>query len=147
MTAPINKRSKILIRGSAAIDWRSAGAIELRKWRDSLIDALGGPVAVSPQRKTLIELACRNRAWLDECDAYLFSLPSIIVKRRKSLIPLVEQRMRIADSLMRLMEKLGLDFIAKPVEAIDTAAFRAAREEIKKLATKGEDDDETTDGN
>jgi hypothetical protein len=134
-------RTKVQIRGTTGIDYRSAGAKELRAWRDEIVAALGGPAAVSPQRKTLIELACRSRAWLDECDAYLFSLKSIIVRRRKCLVPLVMQRMAIAAELARLLDKLGLDFAARPVTTINSSVFEAAREELKRLSKpKGEND-------
>ena len=42
-------------------------------------------------------------------DAWLLSQPSLVNKRSKSLLPVVRDRLALCDSLLRHLDKLGLD--------------------------------------
>jgi len=83
------------------------------EWKEALVNALGGAEQISPQRAALIDLICRTRLYVDCVDRFLLAQESIVNKRKKSVLPAVEQRQRLADSLMRQLQTLGLDRIEK----------------------------------
>ena len=56
--------------GNRAIDGRSRAAIALRKWRQEILEDLGGAEAVSAQQETILDLACRTRLLLHSIDAW-----------------------------------------------------------------------------
>lgn len=109
---------RVKARGMSAVDRRSAGYRAVKAWRAEMVEALGGEQQVSPQRLTLLELAARSRLFLDHIDSYLLELPTLIIRRRKSVIPIVEQRQRLADSLARQLQTLGLDRVAHDAGSI-----------------------------
>jgi hypothetical protein len=65
------------------------------------------------------------------------SLSSVINRRARSHFPIIAQRERLADSLMRILTTLGLDRVPKPVQSLQEfiADFDAGKE--------AEHDDET----
>ena len=99
-------------RGLRAIDGRSVAFRAVKVWRNEIVAALGGEENISAQRKTLLEIAACTRLYLNHVDSYLLELSTLINRRKKSLIPIVEQRQRLADSLMRQLQVLGLDRVA-----------------------------------
>jgi len=111
-------KGKIQLRGLAVVDRRTSGARHLIAWRDELVTALGGSENVSPQRAALIELCVRQKAVLDHIDAFLLEMPTLINVRQKKLVPLVEQRTRLADHLARLLGQIGLERVPKPVPSL-----------------------------
>ncbi len=115
-----------------ALDRRTKAARELLRWRAELVTDLGGEEAVTTQQLAVIDLSVRTKLLLDSVDAWLLTQPSLINKRKKSLLPVVQQRQHLADSLSRYMAQLGLERRAKP--ALSLADY---------IATKRE---ETTDG-
>ena len=62
-------RHQLIDLGSRAIDGGSSVGVALRKWRDDLIDDLGGKDAISTQQETLVELAARSKIMLDSIGA------------------------------------------------------------------------------
>jgi len=67
-----------------------------------LLDDLGGEAATSAAQRALVEVATRTRLDLDHVDAVLMEQLTLIVRRKRNrhhLMPLVEQRLRLADSL------------------------------------------------
>jgi len=108
-------RSKIQLRGLHAVDRRTAVAKHLIAWKQELVTALGD---ASPQKHVLIELCVRARAVLDHIDAFIMEQPSLINKRARRVLPIVEQRTRIADHLAKLLAQLGLERVPKPVPTL-----------------------------
>ena len=72
------------------------------------LDDMGGESNVSIQQRTLIDIAAKQKLLLDSFDAWLLTR-SIIDKPKNALIPVVQQRQQIADSLARYLGQLGLE--------------------------------------
>jgi len=53
---------------------------------------------------------CRQskKILLDSIDTWLFTQPSLVNSRKRSVIPVVLQRQALADSLVRYLAQLGL---------------------------------------
>lgn len=94
--------------GNRAIDGRSKAAVALRKWRQEIIEDLGGLDTVSAQ-ETILDLACRTRLLLHSVDAWLFEQETLINKKKKMVFPVVVQRQQLADGLAKYMSMLGLE--------------------------------------
>src|SRR5262245_29803577 len=114
--------ARIKLRGFSAIDRRTAAARATLAFKHELIAALGGEAGLSPQRRKLIDLASRASLLLDHIDAWLFQQRSLVNARAKTLLPVLVQRQALADHLTRLLDKLGLDRVVKP---IDLASYYA----------------------
>ena len=113
-------RKRVGVRGvNASIDRRTSGARELLAWRTELIEALGGKGQLSPQLGMLVEQVTRLKLYLDHTDAFLLALPSIIVKRRKEMVPLMRERIVLATELRATLQLIGLKAIPKLVSPID----------------------------
>jgi hypothetical protein len=112
-----------MVRGLAAIDQRTAAAQHLVAFRRELLDDLGGAGAVSAAQATLVEVAVRTRLYLDHVDAVLLARESLVVRGRR-VLPLLEQRTRLAGSLLEILSKLGLERRARPVEDLETYVTR-----------------------
>src|SRR5262249_5462797 len=98
--------------GNRMIDGRSPAAVALRKWRQEIVDALGGPDDISPQKETIIDLACRSRLILHSVDTWIFEQQTLVHRSKKrlaTLLPVVMQRQQLADSLAHYMKLLGLE--------------------------------------
>jgi hypothetical protein len=78
----------------------------LVQWREDLIRDLGGDV--STQQDAIISLAIKTKLLLDSIDVWLLQQPTLIIKRKKAVIPAVQQRQVLADALARYMSMLGL---------------------------------------
>ena len=113
-------RTKVRVRGLQAIDRRTAAARALLTWRDDLVEALGGEDAVSPQQRALVDLAARTKLYVDAVDAWIVEQPSLVLARKRSILPVVRERQALADSLARLLSQLGLDRRAKEVPTLST---------------------------
>ena len=97
--------ARIKLRGFGTIDRRTAAAREQLALRRELANALGGESNLSPQRRKL----------LDHVDAWLFQQRSLVNARAKTLLPVLVQRQALADHLIRLLDKLGLDRVQQKV--------------------------------
>ncbi len=89
-----------------------------RSLRQGLAADLGGPDAVSEAQQALITEIVGSVILLQSVDAYLFRLVeygAVVDKRRHRLWPIVTDRMRVADGLVRQLAKLGLQ--RKPPKA------------------------------
>jgi hypothetical protein len=110
--------AKVSTRGLTALDQRSAGARALLEWRRELENDLGGPDALSAQQRTIVELACRVRLYLDSVDGYLMTLPALVNKRKRTAFPILLQRMQLSDQLARLLAQLGLQRLQRPTKSL-----------------------------
>jgi hypothetical protein len=122
-------RTRVRVRGLQAIDRRTVAARALLGWRDDLIDALGGEQAVSPQQRALVDLAVRTRLYVESVDAWIVQQPSLVHARRRSILPVVRERQALADSLARLLGRLG----PEPDGIGDPPWTRTMNPEIKSL--------------
>jgi hypothetical protein len=102
-------KTRVKLRGLAAIDMRTVAAREMLAFRDELIAALGGDTVVTPQQRKLVDLAARASLYLDHLDAWLAGQQTLINRRSRSVLPVLLQRQSIAEHLARLLDRLGLD--------------------------------------
>jgi hypothetical protein len=92
--------------GNRALDKRTLAGRALVEWRENLIRDLGGDV--STQQDAVISLAVKTKLLLDSVDVWLLQQDTLILKRKKSIIPAVTQRQVLADALSRYLGQLGL---------------------------------------
>jgi hypothetical protein len=97
--------------GNRHLDKRTAAGRALVEWREDLIRDLGGDV--STQQDAIISLAIKTKLLLDSIDVWLLQQDTLIIKRKKAVIPAVQQRQVLADALARYMSMLGLARKAK----------------------------------
>jgi len=114
-------KTRVALRGMAAIDMRTVAAREMLAFRNELVAALGGDTELSPQRRKLVDLASRAALYLDHLDAWLAEQHSLINRRSRSVLPVLLQRQTLADHLARLLDKLGLDRV--PQKVSDLASY------------------------
>jgi hypothetical protein len=112
-------KSRVALRGFAAVDMRSGAARSMLAFRDELIAALGGAAVISPQRRKLIDLAARTSLYLDHVDAWLAEQQTLINRRSRAVLPILIQRQTIAEHLARLLDKIGLDRVPAKVADLD----------------------------
>ncbi len=137
--------ARVTANGIAAIDGRSAASRALMHWKSELVRDLGGETALSAQQHTIIELACRARLYLDSVDGWLMRQKTLVNRRHKSLLPVLRERMQLADALARHLAALGLERREKEInlnEYLDSdehkAAVAAARAEELAYARENE---------
>jgi hypothetical protein len=104
-------RHAINTLGNRFLDKRSFASRALIEWRENLIRDLGGEV--STQQDAIINLAIKTKLLLDSIDTWLLQQPTLIIKRKRAVIPAVAQRQALADALARYMSMLGLARKAK----------------------------------
>jgi hypothetical protein len=125
-------KARVKLKGLAAIDMRTAAARSLLAWRGELVDALGGEGTVTPQQRRLVELAVRASMYTDHADAILLERNSLVTRRGK-FIALVAQRTQLADHVVNILSKLGLERRRPPV--VDIA--RTIQEQRKRAKKNG----------
>ena len=118
-------KARVQVRGLQAIDRRIAAAKVLLGWQDELLGALGGDDRVSPQQRALVDLAVRTRLYVESIDAWIMRQPSLVLARKRSVLPVVRERQALADSLARLLGQLGLERRVKEVPTL--MAYLAAK--------------------
>lgn len=101
-------KARVKVRGLAAIDRRTAAGRALLAWRAELVADLGGVEGLSAQELALIDLAVRTRLYVDSLDVWLMEQPSLVLSRRKAVVPVLRERQQLSDSLARLLGQLGL---------------------------------------
>jgi hypothetical protein len=102
-------KKAVSLLGNRAIDGRFKVSKELAKWRRDLIDDLGGEGNVSVQQQALADLCVKNKLLLDSIDSWLLTQKTLVVAKRKALLPAVLQRQALADGLARYLGQLGLE--------------------------------------
>lgn len=116
-------KARVSVRGLGAVDMRTSAARTLFAWKEELLRDLGRDLPA--QKIALVELAVRTRLYIEHLDAFLMSQPSLVNRRRKSVIPALRERMSLVDSLGRILSQLGLERVPKPVPSL--AAYLASR--------------------
>jgi hypothetical protein len=102
------------------IDGRSAVAVAVRAWKADIRADLGGDLTRA--QETILEAAAQTWVILSSLDDYIARQPSLVTRKRQ-VVPVVLQRMQIADSLARHLERLGLERRAQ--EATDLSTYLA----------------------
>ena len=105
-------RSAVTALTTKRLDGRSAVAIAVRKWKDEVRRDLGGDL--SRAQETILEAAAQSWVIVSSLDDWIARQPSLVSKKR-ALLPVVVQRMQIAEGLARQLDRLGLDRKAKPM--------------------------------
>jgi hypothetical protein len=111
-------KSRLLRADRRQIDGRSALAISMNAYRSDLTASLGGKDNLSVQELTLVELASRDWAILQQVDAYILTV-GVFSKRKKAAYALTSQRMQMADALTRRLQALGLSKRSRPVKSLN----------------------------
>ena len=111
-------------RGISALDGRSVEARALKLWKAQVAADLGDDL--SAQQRTILDVAAVDMALLSVADAWLReNAEKIVNRRRRALVALVEQRLKVASHLAGLLKDLGLERRAKDVPRL--ADYLAAR--------------------
>ena len=114
--------------GISALDGRSAIARAVRDWRASVAGDLGGEEVLSQQQRTLLDVAAQDVVLLSVADGWLReNAEKIVNKRRRALVPLVEQRLKVASHLTGLLKDLGLERRAKALPGLRELMTQAAQ--------------------
>jgi hypothetical protein len=122
--------------GLRAIDGRSALGVAIREFRASVINDLGGETGLSVQQLALLDMTVRTKLMLDSIDVFILSQPSIVDKRRRSLLPIVRERASLANSFVEHMRVLGLEKRKPPVPTLaEIIAQHAKASEASKTST------------
>ena len=104
----LNPLKKTLYQlGYRVLDKRTVAGRALVEWRDDLVRDLGGEENISTQQDAIILLAIKTKLLLDSIDVWLLEQPTLIIKRKRAIIPAVGQRQALADALARYMAQLG----------------------------------------
>lgn len=98
------------------LDGRTAVAQATRRFKADLVRDLGGDP--SRAQHAIIETAARTWVLLSSVDDWLQRQQTIVNAKRRTLIPVVRERLQLADSLLRHLQALGLERRAKPVQDI-----------------------------
>jgi hypothetical protein len=104
------------------LDGRSAVAVAVRRWKEDMRRDLGDNLTRA--QETILEAAAQSWVILSSLDDYIARQPSLVTKKR-TVLPVVVQRMQIAEGLARNLERLGLE--RKVREVPDLEAYLAAR--------------------
>jgi len=118
-THGLSRLKKIVdTRGMKVLDGRSYAVRAVREWEEELVRDLGGAENLSVQKRTLVEMACKTRLYIEHVDSWLCLQPSIVYNRKHKLMPVVQQRQQLVDSLAKLLDRLGLDRVPKPIPTL-----------------------------
>ena len=98
-----------------AVPGRTRVARALSAWRAEICADMGGEDALSAAQLALLELTCRQKVLLDSIDNWLLQQPSLINKRKRSLLPVVGQRQALANALETYLSRLGYERVARPI--------------------------------
>jgi hypothetical protein len=109
--------------GTRVVDRRTSLGKQLAAWREDLVRDLGG--APSTGQLAVVDLAVRTKLMLDSIDAWLLTQPTLVLRRRKALLPAVRERQQLADALARYLGLLGLERREAP--PLDLGAYLAQR--------------------
>ncbi|TMA95692.1 MAG: hypothetical protein E6J77_02175 [Deltaproteobacteria bacterium] len=122
------------------LDKRSAIGVAARKRREELIDHCGGAEAVSPAQVILIDTAVKTELIVRAAEDYILRQETLVVDHGR--LPVVMQRQQLADSLCRMLEKIGMDRKAREVTSLhDYLAERSKQTEPVQPAGGGGGDE------
>ena len=114
--------------GGRVIDRRTSLGKSLARWRTDVLTDLGGAESVSKQQETIVDLAVKTKLMLDSVDAWILTRPSLINHRRRSVFPVVRERMQLADGLAKYMAMLGLERRERNLDPFKAEELRQLQE-------------------
>jgi hypothetical protein len=123
------------------LDGRSAVAVAVRRWKDDVRRDLGGDL--SRAQETILEAVAQSWVILSSLDDWIARQPSLVTKKRQ-VIPVVVQRMQIAEGLARNLERLGLERKAK--DPLDLATYLSTRQPASRTESPQEHRAATSEG-
>ena len=136
-------KSRLFLRGLAVIDKRTAAARVYVTTRQALLEHLGGQDAVSETQAQLVELVARGLLYIGHLDAVLLERRTILNKKKTKVLPLVAERMRMAEGLTRQLQTLGLERRSPSVPTLETyVQARYGAENGGRVAGGGGDHDD-----
>src|SRR5260370_1942406 len=94
---------RVNARGIRALDGRTVAVRTVMEWRTALLNDLGGEANVSTQKLAIVDACVRGKLFLDHIDTFLMLEPSLVNRKRKSLIPALRERQSLVDSMARLL--------------------------------------------
>lgn len=101
-------------RGIRAMDGRSVAARAVKEWRRDVEADLGGDL--SRQEQTVLDMASCAVFLLGQIDAWIGANPELLIDRkRRSVAPVVRERLTVAAHLTSLLTTLGLKRVARHV--------------------------------
>jgi len=93
-----------------------------QQWRENVISDLGGRDAITTTKLALLHACVGSWIVLSSVDAYLFEMAAadgLVSRKYRKLHAVVEQRARLADSLMKQLLALGLERAAPKTVSLD----------------------------
>ena len=102
--------------GLKKTDGRSALERIKADWKAEIRDARGGDLA--PQQETILEAAANTWLLLSSIDDWLLDQKSLVNRKRRELIPVIQQRSALVRTLRELLNDIGLTRVAKDVETL-----------------------------
>jgi hypothetical protein len=97
------------------LDGRSKVAVAVRTLKAEIAADLGGDL--SKAQTVILEDVATTWIIRSTLDDFILRQPSITTKKR-ALLPVVAQRMQVAEHLARQLDRLGLKRVPKPVETL-----------------------------
>ena len=94
-----------------------------REWRQEVLADLGGAEQVAATRMALLSAAVGTWIILHSMDRYLFSLAAVdglVNRRSRRAFGIVADRQRVADSLTRQLETIGLDRVPQKIPTLES---------------------------
>jgi hypothetical protein len=116
--------ARIRLSGLGAIDRRTTAARVGFELKRELVTALGGADEISPQKARLVDMVVRASLYLDHIDSFLLAQENLV--DITGIHPALAQRQAVADHVVRLLNQLGLDRVARKVG--DLQSYRAQYE-------------------
>ncbi|MEO7329122.1 MAG: hypothetical protein ABI193_11115 [Minicystis sp.] len=111
---------------SPAIDRRTTVGRQLATWWSDLATDLGGADQLSTQQGALVDEAVKLKLMLDSVDAWVLSQPTLVNKTKRSLLPIVRERLALVAQLQSILRDLGLERRTK--DPLDLNAYLRAKQ-------------------
>jgi hypothetical protein len=108
---------------TSRLDGRSKVAVAARMFKADVAADLGGNL--SRAQEVILEDAAQTWVIRSALDDYIMRQGSLVTKKR-ALLPVVRERMQVAEHLAKQLERLGLERKPQPIETLEQYAVRMA---------------------
>jgi hypothetical protein len=134
-------RRSLSILGTQRLDGRSAVAVGVRMLKEEIRRDMGGADQLSRAQEVVLESAARAWVILTALDDYIARQPTLVNGRKKTVLPVVQTRMQVAEGLARNLERLspGLSRVAKDVDLAAELAELSRRRRAPRAEPPGID--------
>jgi len=116
----------VRVLGSRTLDGRTRIGKALLTWRKDIAQDLGGTEHLSAQQRALLDEAVKLKLMLDSIDGFVLAMPSLVNKAKRSLLPIVKERLALVAQLQSLLRDLGLERRSRELPSL--ATYLAKRE-------------------